>query len=181
MRRTSLFVLSSVAITLAGCGPRVDLASEEAALRARSAELVAHEGRKDADQAITYWAEDAFAQPPGAPAAQGKAAVRALYGQFFGEPSFKGIEGTPTRFVLAASGDLAYEYGVNRMTFTTPSGDMVDVGKYVVLWRKVNGTWMVAGLAFSSDAPPPDMAAAATPAKGAMPAGKSAAPAKKPM
>ena len=67
----------------------MDLAAEEAAIRARSEALSALEGQKNADQAITFWADDAFAQPPGGPAVVGKEAIRALYGQFFGDSSFK--------------------------------------------------------------------------------------------
>lgn len=169
--------LTPLAVTLmiaAACAPQVDAAAEEAALRARSEALTASEVQKNADQAITFWADDAFVQPSGAPAASGKQAIRALYGQFFDDTTFKSFASTPTRLVVAASGDLAYEHGTNRMVFATPAGEMADIGKYLAIWQKVNGEWMVTGLAFSSDAPPPPMPAVASKAP-------SKAPAKKPM
>ena len=56
---------------------------------------------------------------------------------------------------VAQSGDLAYETGVNRMMFTTPQGDVLDVGKYLAVWKKVDGVWYVAALSFTSDARAP--------------------------
>ena len=161
MRRFAPITIAILTLAAASaCAPQVDLAAEEEAIRARGEALTALEAQKNADQAITFWADDAFAQPPGAPAAIGKQAIRELYGQFFGDTTFKGIASTTTRIVVAASGDFGYEHGVNRLTFATPAGEMVDVGKYALIWRKMNGEWMVAGLAFSSDAPPPAMPAA---------------------
>ena len=50
---------------------------------------------------------------------------------------------------------MAWEYGINRLVFTGPDGDIVDLGKYLATWRKVDGEWYVAVVSFSSDALPP--------------------------
>lgn len=50
---------------------------------------------------------------------------------------------------------MAYEYGVNRMIFTGPEGDLLDVGKYLAIWKKIDGEWYVAALSFTSDSPAP--------------------------
>jgi hypothetical protein len=41
------------------------------------------------------------------------------------------------------------------MVFETPDGPVEDMGKYLVIWRKIDGEWFVAAIAVSSDAPPP--------------------------
>jgi hypothetical protein len=63
-----------------------------------------------------------------------------------------------TRRRPAGSGarhNLAYETGVNRYTFATPKGDVLDVGKYLLVWKKVAGKWYIAAISASSDAPSP--------------------------
>ena len=41
------------------------------------------------------------------------------------------------------------------MTFGTSKGDMLDVGKFLLVWKKTNGTWYVAALSLTSDAAAP--------------------------
>jgi len=141
---------------LAACGgATVDVTAEQAAVEARSKAIAAAEAAQNTDSALVYWADDAIVQPAGAPQVQGKDAIRALYGEFFDSGQMKSFEGTTSRIVVAASGDLAYEYGVNRRVFTGPQGDVLDVGKYLAVWTKQNGDWFIAALSFTSDAPAP--------------------------
>lgn len=73
--------------------------------------------RKKEDSAVEFFAPNAIVQPPGAVQIQGREAIRRLYDNFETMVEF---EGTATTIVPAASGDLAYEYGVNWMVFETP-------------------------------------------------------------
>jgi uncharacterized protein (TIGR02246 family) len=148
----SFTTLVSLAL-LAGCAavPQVDVDAETAALRARSEALSSAEAAMDAETAITFWAEDAIIQAPGAPEQQGKHAILDGYTEFFG--ALKSFKSTTTNVTLAASGDLAWEHGVNDMVVTTPGGDVAEKGKYLSVWKKVDGQWYVAAVAFSSNAP----------------------------
>jgi ketosteroid isomerase-like protein len=65
------------------------------------------------------------------------------------------LEGKASQITMSASGDLAFEVGVNHMTFGGPKGDMLDPGKYLTVWKKTNGVWYVQALSFTSDAPAP--------------------------
>ncbi len=153
--RYNLVVLSA-ALVLVACGPApVDVAAETKALLARSEAVSAAEAARDREQALTFWAPDALVQPSAGPQIQGRDAVSKLYQFFFDSTGLKSFSGKSAGFVVAASGDMAYETGVNRMTFGTPTGDVLDVGKYLAVWKKVDGTWYIAALAFSSDAPAP--------------------------
>ena len=143
------------ASAVACAGPRVDVAAETEAVRARSEAIVAAEAAQDADAALAFWAPDAVAQPAGAPQVQGHEAIRALYGQFYDTGQLKEFEGTTSHLVVSQGGDLAYEYGVNRTVFTGPEGDLLDMGKYLAVWQKIDGEWYVVALSFTSDAPAP--------------------------
>jgi uncharacterized protein (TIGR02246 family) len=135
-------------------GPQVDPAAEAEAIRARSAGIVAAEAAQDAERSTSFYAPDAVAQPAGSPQIQGRDAIRELYGHFF-SGMLKDFEGITTEIEVAASGDLAYEYGINRMVLNGPDGDLLDIGKYLAVWRKLDGVWYIAALSFSSDAPAP--------------------------
>ncbi|HSG81312.1 MAG TPA: nuclear transport factor 2 family protein [Gemmatimonadota bacterium] len=155
MRRYVVALAFASASAVACSGPQVDVAAETEAVRARSRAIVAAEAAQDVDAALAFWAPDAVAQPAGAPQAQGHDAIRALYGQFFDTGQLKELEGTTSYLVVSQGGDLAYEYGVNRMVFTGPEGDLLDMGKYLAVWQKIEGEWYVAALSFTSDAPAP--------------------------
>ena len=155
VKASSVYALLGASI-VAGCGgPQVDVAAELEAVRARSVGVVAAEEAQDIATALTFWADDAIAQPAGAPQVQGKAALRELYGQFFETGQLKEFAGTTSHLAVSASGDLAYEYGVNRMVFAGPDGDLLDMGKYLAVWKKIDGEWFIVALSFTSDAPAP--------------------------
>ncbi len=81
-----------------------------------------------------------MAQPAGAQQVQGRDAIRALYGRFFSQ--LKQFGSITSHLEAPQGGDLAYEYGVNRLVLAGPEGDL-DVGKYLAVWRKIDGEWFV--------------------------------------
>jgi len=136
---------------LTGCKTAaVDIAAETAALEARSAALVAAESAKDRDAALAFWAEDAVMHFAGGPAMVGRDALGGVYDQFFAQVRQFSAEGT--RVVMAASGDLAYEIGINRAIVIGQQSDLVDVGKYLSVWQKIDGEWYVVAVSATSDA-----------------------------
>ena len=70
-------------------------------------------------------------------------------------PGFPVFAGSDRLSGQSAAGDLAYEYGVNKMVLAGPEGDLLDKGKYLLVWRKTDGEWYIAALCFTSDAPAP--------------------------
>lgn len=148
----------AVAIVLASTvGPAaaqtVDLAAEEAAVRARSAEIVAAEDEKNVDAAVAFYLEDAIVQAPDAPPVNGRAAIRDFYTQMVTIP-YTDLSSDPVDIQVAASGDMAFEHGINRLTLPSPDGGSVtEVGKYLLVWKKVDGEWRIAALSFSMDEP----------------------------
>ena len=132
-----------------------ELSRERAALQARTEGVVAAEVAFDVPEALQYWAEDAIMQPAGSPLIKGKEAIRELYEQYFESGLLREFSGASSHLEMADSGDLAYEYGVNRMVLAGDDHDLLDVGKYLAVWKKINGEWVVVALSFTSDAPEP--------------------------
>jgi ketosteroid isomerase-like protein len=134
---------------------RVDIAAEADSVRARSEGVSAAEAAFDHDKAMGFWAEDAVAQLVGAPQVQGRDTISKLYKRFLESSGIKAVSSKASEIVVAQSGDLAYETGVNRYTFASTKGDVLDVGKYLLVWKKVGGKWYIAAISASSDAPSP--------------------------
>ncbi len=148
-------IVTLATTVLTGCTIRVDNARETEAVRARSNGLTSAESGRDIQRAMTFWAEDAIVQPAGMPQLRGREATEALYHRLFSDSTLRGISGTPSNITVAESGDLAYEYGINQMVFSGPKGDLLDMGKYLLVWKKVENEWYIAALSFSSNAAEP--------------------------
>jgi ketosteroid isomerase-like protein len=133
----------------------VNVAAETTAVRTRSRAVAAAEAAQDTEAALAFWAEDAILQGAGSPQIQGHEAIRALYKSFFGSGRLKQFQGITSHVEVSQAGDFAYEYGVNRFVFAGPNGDLLDVGKYLVIWKKIHGEWYAVALSFTSDAPAP--------------------------
>lgn len=156
MLKVRTLLAAAIACSFAACAPpKVDLAAEEAAIRSRSEALAAAEAAKDREKALTFWLPDAVAHPAGAPQVQGRDAIDKLYRQFFDSIGMKSFSSRISGIVVAQSGDMAFDTGVNRMVFGTPGGDVIDIGKYLAVWKKSDGLWYLAALSFTSDAPAP--------------------------
>lgn len=148
-----LQVLCAVVLTGSMAHGGTTAPSALAALQARSGAFAAAEEAQDVDRAVSYWAEDAIVQAPGMPQIRGRAAIGALYRSFFG--AVKELKGTVTQLTLAPGGDMAFEVGINRMVMKGPQGDLLDMGKYLTVWKKTGDTWFVVALSFTSDAAAP--------------------------
>lgn len=154
-------VLSTM--TVLGCSagppapgmPQAEVSALERALHARSDAFQAAEAALDVERSTAFWAEDALIQPAGMQQIQGREAVRGLYRQFFTGMGIKELKGTATSLVMARSGELAYETGINRILIHMAGGDVLDVGKYLLVWRRLNGEWYASALSFTSDAAAP--------------------------
>lgn len=110
---------------------------------------------KDAATIATFYTEDAIALPPGAPRAEGRAAIEALFASWFAEiPAAEGFTLTTDDVQLSESGDIAYEVGTYTSRGTSPAGEAYDeTGKYLVVWNNLDGEWMIVRDMWSGDAP----------------------------
>ena len=157
MVRSKPFYLLAAAIT-AACAttPRVDVASEEAAIRARNRQLVQAVTSKNADAAAAVYATNATFMAPNMPAVTGRAAIRGFWAETMAMPNVA-LTITPTDIDIARSGDLATEVGT--YTFTVGGDRPVnDRGKYVVEYHKVGTEWQIENDIFNSDVPMPEPA-----------------------
>ena len=136
-------VLALGAALSAACGTSVNVEQERTALMARDRDWAA--STKDVDKFMSFFAPDATVYPPGAPLERGTDAIRKSYSAMAATPGFS-LTWTPASADVASSGDLAYTSGAYDMAG--------EKGKYITVWRKVGGSWMVTADIFNADAMP---------------------------
>ena len=76
MRKLSLIWAILAAIAVPGCGQQVDVAAEEAALRAADAEWLKAFEAKDVERMVSFYAEGASVFPPNVPVVTGREGIR---------------------------------------------------------------------------------------------------------
>ena len=106
---------------------------------------------KDLTKSVDFVLAGGSVLAPNAPVATGHDEISKLFAGFFALPDLK-IEWRPNKVEVARSGEIGYSTGAFHMTFKDPSGKTIeDRGKYVTIWKKQRGRWMVAYDIFNSD------------------------------
>lgn len=109
--------------------------------------------RKDTAAIAGFYAPDGRFMVPNAPIAEGRTAVAAMWGHLLSLPGVALTFG-PTHIEAAASGDMALEIGTYALGFDRAGAARVeDRGKYVVVWKRLDGAWKAAADILNSDLP----------------------------
>lgn len=149
----------TAAVVAACASVPVNPATEEAAVRARSAEWNRAVTERNLEAVVALHAPDAIVMMPNMARATGHAGVRQTWQGAFGMGNMV-LNWQPTRITVAGSGDLATEVGTYTMSFDTPQGRVNDAGGYITVWRKAGGTWLVESDIVTSSQPLPPPAPA---------------------
>jgi len=148
MARLTLFLaLLLLAISPA---PAADLKADEARIRALIGEWLDAVAAKDADRTAGFYTSDGVLMPQGVPAAIGTAAIATAWGGLYGMKDFS-LTFEPSSITVAEAGDMAVDIGTYELSYTGESGKVADRGKYVVVWKKVDGDWKAAADIFNSN------------------------------
>ena len=133
--------------------PSVNRSAEEAELRAADIAWSESAGKKDVDAVAGFMTDDGATLPPNEPAAKGKEAVKKGWANILGLKDVS-VKWEPTQVEVAGSGDIGYTNGTYELSFTDPKGSNVnDKGKYLEVWKKVDGKWKCYLDMYSSDTP----------------------------
>jgi ketosteroid isomerase-like protein len=111
-------------------------------VRDRSTQWLADVARGDVDSIARYYADDGSFLVPNVPLAQGRDAVRGVWSALLSAPEFS-LRWEPHSIQLSHSGDMACEIGSYSLRMRPGDAVVEDEGKYVVVWRKEGGEWLV--------------------------------------
>jgi len=112
-------------------------AADKRALESGAAKWMAAFAAKDIDAMTAFYAEDAVLLPPDAPAIFGRDAIRASIQEMFAAGLAIELEDLEIEVV----GNLGYKAG--RYRTRGEDGSLVDRGKYIEIWSKLDGGWVI--------------------------------------
>lgn len=144
-------------IALAGCQKAavVDTAAIETELRNGVRSWLASYNAGDADAIAARYADDAVVMAPGAPAAVGREAIRAMIAEQSAGTKAAGItlaavDGDTVG--ISSAGDMAWHSGA--YTVSDATGAVIDSGNYMEVQKNVDGKWLIVRDIWNSDRPP---------------------------
>ena len=108
------------------------------AISAANKEFEAAHLRGDAAALAAQYTEDAQILWEDRPIIAGRKNIEAEWRKDMGGP---GREAKLTTLEVEQSGDLAYETG--KLVITAPEGEVIYDGKYICIWKRINGTWRI--------------------------------------
>jgi uncharacterized protein (TIGR02246 family) len=157
MQTRNAAVLGLIVVALAACSappPQVDAAAEEQAIRALSMKWLELDKAKDHASIAALFADDGVLYREDIEPAVGPAAIQAALAQEDAKSPNEVSNWTVDSVEISSAGDIAVERGTWTATGSGPAGNAQDTGRYLTVWRKVNGEWKTAA----------DMAISTTPA-----------------
>ena len=117
-----------------------------------SAKWVAAFKQRDFAMIEALYTSDGLLLPSNSPPIEGPKAIVAVWKSWAELPNVEVTFGA-NRIVASSSGDMAYDYGWYIFAFDTDNGRVEDKGKYIVVWKKVDGVWKVAADIFNTNLP----------------------------
>ena len=98
------------------------------------------------------YASDGLLLPSNSPPIEGPKAIADVWKSWSELPNVDVTFG-PNRVEASSSGDMAYEYGWYKFAFDTDNGRITDKGKYIIVWKKVDGAWKISADIFNTNLP----------------------------
>ena len=151
-----LLVLTLAVPFLVSCttAPPPDTTAEDLqAINAISKQWVDAFNRGDAAAVAALYTEEAKRLPPNSPMIIGMESIQA-YIQTALDAGAGDLQ--VTLIELHVNGDMAYEVGEYTLTIQPEEGEAIsDNGKYVEIWKRVNGSWKIKADIFNSSVPLP--------------------------
>lgn len=119
-----------------------------AAIEASNTKFVAAFAKQDAAGVAAAYSPDANAFPPNAAIIKGRAGIQKMWQDVINS-GIANVSLVTTE--VESAGNIAYESGTYEMR--TKDGKVADRGKYCVVWKKINGQWMLHRDIWSTDMP----------------------------
>lgn len=136
-----------VCILLLSCtsNPKVDIRAETDVIRSLEDEWSVALQEKDVNKILNFYAPEAVSMSPNKPIMVTLEAIKNGIESMLTDTTliFKSYKGTVDTIEVSAAGDLAYARGHDEITIKTKDGLVKDEGKWVDIWKKLNGQWKV--------------------------------------
>ncbi len=125
----------------------VNLDAEKAEIERQIRLMEAAENRHDLETMLRMMTEDAIVELSGPPMLQGREAIRQAYAEFF--KLFISTSLTCLGTFVAASGEMAWQFGTHVNKMKTPEGEIGQPGKWLCVFHKIGGEWKTAAISIT--------------------------------
>lgn len=163
------FVLAAAAVVALACQaqetateqgsdatPAVDAAAVREAISAKDQAFAESFSAGDAAGLASQYAPEAIVLPPNGERIEGQAAIQETFAGMLAEIPGTSLSLTTNEVEVAAAGDYAYGTGSYSMTGPAPDGtEWSDQGKYLAVWKNIDGDWKMVMDTWNSDNPVP--------------------------
>ncbi len=113
---------------------------------------VAAVARKDVKTIANLYTMDGVFLPQNGPMTVGREAIGKAWTGLLQLPGVS-LTFKPTRIDVTKAGDMAADIGTYKLSFDGKQGRVQDQGKYVVVWKKVDGEWKALADIFNTNLP----------------------------
>ena len=143
-------------IAAASCARTVNVEQQKTTLLARDAEW--SKASKDLEKYMSFFATDATFSMAGMPALKGTQAIRRGVEPMVNDPNMT-LTWTANRSDVA--GGIGYTSGTFEVTMKNAAGlPVTETGKYLNVWKQIDGEWKAIESIGNTDAPPPSFSSA---------------------
>ncbi len=150
-------VLFAAVASFAVVAPPAAAEDVAATIRAGTEKWVKAFNAGDANTLVALYAENAVVMPPGSPSLKGHVQLRQAMTKEIAGAQSAGISfAFGTMNDVGVAGNTAWHAGTYLLK--DKAGATVDTGKYVELWQKSGGRWLMIRNIWNSDTPAPDPA-----------------------
>jgi uncharacterized protein (TIGR02246 family) len=132
-----------------------DSKSDEQAIRTISMKWMDLTKKHDSAASAALFADNGVSYSMNQEPFVGPAAIKKHFDEEFAQNPKEVVDWSTEKVEVSASGDLAVEYGKFNVSGLGPNGTESDMGKYVTVYRKVNGSWKVTADIGTSTKPRP--------------------------
>ena len=157
-----LYSIFVAVMIITACQPKTKIASIDTRAEADSIRSLEEQWSdaikaSDVNKIVSFYAVDAVAMSANKPISKGLQAIRKNEESSFSDTTsiFKTYSSKIDSIEVSACGDLAYARGSDRVSQNTTKGPSKEVGKWVDIWKKVDGKWKVIVTIWNSDKPQP--------------------------
>jgi ketosteroid isomerase-like protein len=151
MRHGTVPAAAFAFLLVGGCGfhQPASMDSEWPLLLGRQSGFLEAMEAKDADGMAAFFSEDAVLHVANMPPVEGRDAIRPFFGNLFSFLNSSSVVVEETH--MSAGGDMAYSFGRTTNEFRGEEGSIAYAGKYVLVWCKIEGEWVIVLYAVSSN------------------------------
>ncbi|MDE2220361.1 MAG: SgcJ/EcaC family oxidoreductase [Gammaproteobacteria bacterium] len=141
-------------LALAGCAQQatpVDTSADVAAMHDATNAWVAAYNAGDADKIVALYADDAIMMPPDGTSLKGRDAMKQYLTADMAASKAAGVSFALDADTGGVSGELGWHSGTFHVAGA--NGASVGTGKYVEVWHRADGKWLMIRDIWNNDAP----------------------------